>query len=123
MPRKNRSQDSDRMKRVQNADAHGDMLAGDEGLDAAAMPRSQRDDMSATPMHGDELNEDVTAGNRMQSQRSRRTNARANDERYDSAAGFSGQGAQKEGNMEEAEGTGYREPSNTDNTSEENPLS
>jgi hypothetical protein len=123
MPRKNRSQDSDRMERVQNADAHGDMSAGDEGLDAAAMPRSHRDDMSATPMHGDELNEDVTAGNRMQSQRSRRTNARANDERYDSAAGFSGQGAQKEGNMEEAEGTGYREASNTDNSSEENPLS
>jgi hypothetical protein len=123
MPRKNRSQDPDRMERVQNADAHGDMLAGDEGLDAAAMPRSQRDDMSATPMHGDELNEDVTAGNRMQSQRSRRTNARANDERYDSAAAFSGQGAQKEGNMEEAEGTGYRERSNTDNSSEENPLS
>ncbi len=130
MARRNRKTENDRMERVQNADAHGDMSAGDEGVDDPAMSRSHRDDMSATPKHGDglgegrsDMNEDVNAGNRMKSQRSQRTNARANDERYDNAAGFSGQGAQKEGAMEDAEGTGYSDGSNTEHNSRENPLS
>jgi hypothetical protein len=130
MPRKNRKMENDRMDRVQGAGSHGDMHAGDEGVDDPAMSRSHRDDMSATPMHGDQLgegrtdmNQDQGSGNRMQSQRSRRTNQRANDERYDSAEGFSGQGAQKEGAMDEAEGTGYTDGSTTDRNRSENPLS
>ena len=140
MPRKNRKMENERMDRLQGAGSHGDMHAGDEGVDDPAMSRSQRDDMSATPMHGDRLgegqsadasptggeldmNEDVTAGNRMESQRSRRTNARANDERYDNASGFTGRGAQRGGSMEEAEGTGYTEGSTTDDNSRENPVS
>jgi hypothetical protein len=130
MPRKNRKLENERLDRVQSTDSHGDMRAGDEGVDDPAMSRSHRDDMSATPMHGDELregrtdmNEDMSAGNRMESQRSRRTGARANDERFDNAAGFSGQGAQKEGAMEEAEGTGYTDDSNTSRNRRENPLS
>jgi hypothetical protein len=131
MPRKNRKMENERMDRVQSPGSHGDMRAGDEGVDDPAMSRSHRDDMSATPMHGDRLgegrtdmNEDQGSSNRMESQRSRRTGGRANDEQFDNAAGFSGQGAQKEGAMEEAEGTGYTDDaSNTSRNRRENPLS
>lgn len=130
MPRKNHKLENDRMDRVQGAGSHGDMHAGDEGVDDPAMSRTQRDDMSATPMQGDQLGEgradtaeDHGAGNRMESQRSRRTNQRANDERFDNAEGFSGQGAQKEGATDEAEGTGYTNDSTTDRNRSENPLS
>ncbi len=129
MRKKNRGTEDDRMERLGSTGAAGDQSAGDEGLDDPAMSRSHRDDMSATPMHGDRLdagdrdmNEDVSAGNRMQSQRSRRTSKRATDERYDNADSFSGQGGQKEG-AEEAEGTGYTDGSNTERSSRENPLS
>jgi hypothetical protein len=67
------------------------------------------------------MNEDVTAGNRMQSQRSRRTQKRANDERWDNADRFSGKGDQREGSAN-PEGTGYRDRSNTDDSSTGNPL-
>lgn len=95
-----------------------------------------RDDMSTTPSHGDQLgepagmdarpadadsNEDVTGGNRMESQRSRRTGGRANDERWDKAGNFTGKGNQREGS-EHPEGTGYRDGSNTEGSSGENPL-
>ena len=101
MPRKNRKMENDRMDRVQGAGSHGDMRAGDEGLDDSAMSRTHRDDMSATPMHGDSLGEGRT----------------------DDASGFSGQGGQKEGAVEEAEGTGYTDNSNTSRNRPENPLS
>ena len=130
MPRKNRKTENERMDRVKGAGSHGDMRAGDEGLDDSAISRTHRDDMSATPMHGDELVEGRTdqseapsSDNRMESQRSRRTGARANDERFDNADGFSGQGAQMEGTAEEAEGTGYTDDANTSRNRRENPLS
>ena len=130
MPRKNRKIENERMDRVQSTGSHGDMRAGDEGVDDPAMSRSHRDDMSATPMHGDKLgegrtdrNEDQGSGNRMESQRSRRTGARANDERYDNAADFGGQGAQRGNSMENAEGTGYTDDATTSNDESENPLS
>ncbi|HEY0304122.1 MAG TPA: hypothetical protein VGC44_04075 [Longimicrobiales bacterium] len=113
MPRRKRGMQEDRIERVNAHGANGDTRSGDEGLDDPAISRTHRDDMSATPMQGDrltedmELDENMSNGNRQESQRSHRTNQRANDERYDSAAGFSGQGAQMEGSAEEAEGTGY----------------
>jgi hypothetical protein len=94
--------ESDRAERTMSAGSHGDAQAGDEGLDDPAMSRAHRDDMSATPMQGDELE-----SQRMQSQRSERTQQRANDERFDNAEDFSGQGGQKEGADRNAEGTGY----------------
>jgi hypothetical protein len=94
--------ESDRAERTMTAGARGDAQAGDEGLDDPAMSRSHRDDMSATPMQGDKLE-----SQRMQSQRSERTQQRANDERFDNAEEFSGQGGQKEGSDRNAEGTGY----------------
>lgn len=100
MPRRNRKSENDRLERVQGDGSHGDMRAGDEGLDDA-MSRTHRDDMSATPMHGDQIGEGRT----------------------DDASEFSGQGAQKEGDMEEAEGTGYTNDSNTSRNRRENPLS
>ena len=131
--------EADRAERTSSAGAHGDARAGDEGVDDAAMSRVRRDDMSATPMHGDRLagdmsedmNEDISAGNRMsasqrdQSQRSTRTEERANDEEFDNAQDFTGEGGQKEGSHRSGqEGTGYtRERSNTDDSSPGNPLS
>jgi len=94
------------------------------------------DDMSATPKHGDRLanpttdaqdsrdsgmHEDAASANRTESQRSRRTGGRANDERWDEAGNFSGKGNQREG-AEQPEGTGYREGSNTEESADENPL-
>ena len=100
MSRKNRKNEQDRPERVQGAGSHGDMRAGDEGLDDA-MSQNHRDDMSATPMHGDQMGEGRT----------------------DDASDFHGQGAQKEGAMEDAEGTGYTDDSNTSRNRRENPLS
>lgn len=136
MARRKRNMENDRLERMQGSDAHGDTRAGDEGVDDSALSRSHRDDMTSTPRHGDELgegsssepsrsvetdrNEDVTAGNRMQSQRSQRTKGRANDERWDNAESFTGKGNQREGSAR-PEGTGYREGSNTDDSSSENP--
>ena len=130
----NTGMEADRAERTPGAGVHGDRTAGDEGIDDA-MSRTQRDDMSATPMQGDELSADSPdrssgeqGSQREQSQRSQRTNKRANDERFDNAKGFSGQGEQKEGS-EHAEGTGYTEDqntesdSNTDESSRGNPLS
>lgn len=94
--------ESDRAERTQGAGSHGDAQSGDEGVDDPAMSRAHRDDMSATPLQGDELK-----NQRMQSQRSERTQQRANDERFDNAEEFSGQGGQKEGADSKAEGTGY----------------
>lgn len=148
MAKRNKSNE-DRLERVRGAGSHGDAHAGDEGVDDPAMARSHRDDMSTTPQQGDKLgnmeageseqgertNENMAmrGGERSSeresqrdlSQRGRRTGKRANDERYDDASGFSGQGAQRENDMENAEGTGYRgrERSNTDDNSSENPLS
>ena len=112
----NRGMEADRAERTRGAGVHGDGTAGDEGIDDA-MSRTSRDDMSATPMQGDELNESAsdqssgTSGSqRQKSQRSQRTNQRANDERFDNATEFSGQGDQKEGS-DRAEGTGYTDES------------
>lgn len=137
MARRKRNMENDRLERMPGSDAHGDTRAGDEGVDDSALSRSHRDDMTSTPRHGDELdegtssaagraaesdrNEDVTAGNRMQSQRSQRTKGRGNDERWDNAESFTGKGNQREGSAR-PEGTGYRESSNTDDSSSENPL-
>ena len=81
-----------------------------------AMSAAHRDDMTETPMHGDELEPDMMesgSDQSMQSQRGMRTNKRANDERYDDASDFSGRGGQKEGSRQESEsqreGTGYTE--------------
>ena len=104
--------ESDRADRVRSAGARGDAQAGDEGVDDPAMSAAHRDDMTETPMHGDRLREQ---GQRMESQRSRRTNQRANDERFDDASDFSGRGGQKEGSRMGAsrrEGTGYTEDMN-----------
>jgi hypothetical protein len=117
--------EADRADRTRGAGARGDALAGDEGVDDPAMSAGHRDDMTETPLHGDRLRE---SSQRMQSQRSRRTNQRANDERFDEASEFSGRGGQKEGSRRESEsrreGTGYTgsERSNTDDNSSENPL-
>lgn len=125
----------DRMERVRNADAHGDQRAGDEGVDDPAMSRTHRDDMSATRMQGDKLGIGTTSMEDMQasgqgdkqtekSQRSERTNTRANDELYDDATNFTGEGAQKGAGADRAEGTGYtKDDSNTEHSSGENPLS
>ena len=137
MAKRKRNMENDRIDRMHASDAHGDARAGDEGVDDAALSHSHRDDMSATPRHGDvlreertgetsrsasrDMNEDVTAGNRMHSQRSRRTESRANDERWDAADRFSGQGNQQEG-AARPEGTGYRDRSNTDDSASEDPL-
>lgn len=137
MARRKRNMENDRLERMQGSDAHGDTRAGDEGVDDAALSRSHRDNMTSTPRHGDELgegrsaeagrsvetdrNEDVTTGNRMQSQRSQRTRGRANDERWDNAESFSGKGNQREGSAR-PEGTGYRDGSTTDDSSSEDPL-
>lgn len=120
----------DRMERVKSADAHGDQRAGDEGVDDPAMSRTHRDDMSASRMQGDKLGVGPTSVDEMQasdkedntekSQRSERTNARANDELYDDATNFTGQGAQKEGKPGKAEGTGYTKDEQS--SSKENPL-
>src|SRR5687768_340000 len=130
MARKNRSREmEDRMERMPTeTDSHGDQSAGDEGVDDPAMSATHRDDMTETPMHGDRLGEgdntdaslplesdemmdaqDRTneSGQRMQSQRSERTEERSNDEKWDDASDFSGRGSQKEGSDEAAEGTGY----------------
>jgi hypothetical protein len=144
MAKRNKSND-ERLERVRGAGSHGDARAGDEGVDDPAMSRSHRDDMSTMPNHGDKLgrtNDDVSehgertnenmatrsredSAQREMSQRGQRTGQRANDERFDDASGFSGQGAQRENDMENAEGTGYRgrERSNTDDSSAGNPLS
>ena len=130
----NTGMEADRAERTPGAGVHGDRTAGDEGIDDA-MSRTQRDDMSATPMHGDELSgsspersSSESGTQQEQSQRSQRTNKRANDEEFDNAREFSGQGEQKEGS-EHAEGTGYthdqsKKPkeSNTDESSRGNPL-
>ena len=111
------SLESDHSERVMRGGARGDANAGDEGLDDPAMSRAHRDDMSATRMQGDKLNrspERMTelseeSEQRKVSQRSQRTEERANDERFDNAEDFSGQGSQKEGSDRNAEGTGYTE--------------
>lgn len=122
--------EADRAERIRTPGTHGDTRAGDEGVDDTAMSRTQRDDMSGTPRHGDRLAGEQTNENmstrqrnestqREKSQRSGRTGQRANDERFDDASGFSGQGAQRENPMENAEGTGYRgrERSSSDESS------
>ncbi|HET9441422.1 MAG TPA: hypothetical protein VFO52_14695 [Longimicrobiales bacterium] len=121
--------EGDRAERIRTAGTHGDARAGDEGVDDPAMSGTQRDDMSSTPPHGDRpagegTNEKMSARQRGESsqheksQRSGRTGQRANDERFDDASGFGGQGAQRENAMENAEGTGYRgrENSNSDDS-------
>jgi hypothetical protein len=112
--------ENDRAERTMSAGSHGDAQAGDEGLDDPAISRAHRDDMSASGMHGDKL----TDSQRAMSQRSRRTNQRANDERFDNADDFSGQGAQRGNDVEDAEGTGYTGPerANTDDSDSNNPL-
>ena len=123
MARKKRSMEDDRLDRVRSTGANGDASAGDEGVDDPAMSRTRRDDMSTTPRHGDELeeasnrdmNEDVGSDNRMQSQRSRRTRGRANDERWDNADDFTGKGNQREGSSR-PEGTGYRDADSSEDT-------
>ena len=81
---------------------HGDNKAGDEGVDDPAFTETQRE----------------------KSQRSHRTEKRANDERFDDASDFGGQGAQRGHDMDEAEGTGYRgrDKSDTEDSAPENPL-
>jgi hypothetical protein len=105
--------ETDRAERMRGAGARGDALAGDEGVDDPALSTAHRDDMTETPRHGDRLRE---SSQRMASQRSRRTNQRANDERFDAASEFSGRGGQKEGSRQESEsqreGTGYTEDIN-----------
>ena len=112
-----RGMENDRAERVMSAGSRGDANAGDEGLDDPALSRAHRDDMSASRMQGDKLNrssERMTETSeesvqRQASQRSQRTEERANDERFDNAEDFSGQGSQKEGSDRNAEGTGYTE--------------
>lgn len=124
--------ETDRAERTMSAGSHGDAQAGDEGVDDPAMSRAHRDDMSTTRMHGDKLGvgnrESMSAsegGQREESQRSNRTEKRANDEKFDNAEDFTGRGAQKEGSGDSAEGTGYTKDrtSNTDDNSAGNPLS
>lgn len=88
-------------ERVGGAGTHGDARAGDEGVDD---PETMRG--------GERTNENMAR-------------KRTNDERFDDASDFGGQGAQRGHDMEKAEGTGYRgrERSNTDDNSEANPLS
>jgi hypothetical protein len=140
-----RGMENDRAERTMSAGTHGDAQAGDEGLDDPAMSRAHRDDMSATRMHGDKLgagqstdalssldseeamsanDRSAQSGQQEKSQRSNRTGKRANDERYDNAEGFSGQGGQRENSDRNAEGTGYTgdDDSNTDDSSAGNPL-
>jgi hypothetical protein len=106
-----------RAERTRSAGAHGDAQAGDEGVDDPSMSRTHRDDMSTTPAHGDRLKSSEKSSQRDASQRSRRTEGRANDERFDNATDFGGQGGQKEGPSEEAEGTGYTDDSETSSRS------
>jgi hypothetical protein len=114
--------ETDRAERVMSAGSHGDAQAGDEGLDDPALSRGHRDDMTSQPMHGDSLrrgSEELAeesesesleeSDQRMASQRSQRTDKRANDERFDNADDFNGRGGQKEGSDQNAEGTGYTE--------------
>jgi hypothetical protein len=98
-----------RAERTPSEGTQGDQRSGDEGVDDPALSRMHRDDMSTTPAQGDGLDSGQSSGQRDESQRSQRTQQRANDERFDDASGFSGQGGQKEGEFEEAEGTGYTE--------------
>jgi hypothetical protein len=101
MPRRNRGTEDDRMERIKTPGSNGDMRAGDEGLDDPATSRTHRDDMTTTPGHGDKMGEGRT----------------------DDASDFSGQGGQKEGAEEEAEGTGYTGDSARRQNRRENPLS
>ena len=114
--------ETDRAERVMSAGSHGDAQSGDEGLDDPALSRGHRDDMSREPMHGDSLrrgSEELTeesesesleeSEQRMASQRSQRTDKRANDERFDNATDFNGRASQKEGSDRQGEGTGYTE--------------
>jgi hypothetical protein len=100
-----------RKKRPDRIPSKEDSRVGAEGIEDPAMSAVEPDDMTETPMQGDELGE----SQREQSQRSMRTNQRANDESWDDASEFSGRGGQKEGMRESEsmpEGTGYTEDRN-----------
>jgi hypothetical protein len=103
---------NDRSNRSEQTDSQMERNGQSEPLDDSAMSRTHRDDMSTTPAQGDDLSERESSSQREESQRGRRTQQRANDERFDDASEFSGQGGQKEGESEDAEGTGYTEDSN-----------
>ena len=102
---------NDRSNQSERTDSQMERISQSEPLDDSAMARTHRDDMSATPAQGDRLSERASSSQREQAQRSERTQQRANDERFDDASEFSGQGGQKEGESEDAEGTGYTEDS------------
>jgi hypothetical protein len=108
-----------RNKRADRIPSKEDKRAGAEGIEDPAMSEVERDDMTETPMQGDELEEgrsmESEPSQREQSQRSMRTNQLSNDESWDDASEFSGRGGQKEGMRESEsmpEGTGYTEDRN-----------
>jgi hypothetical protein len=95
MPRRNRRTENERDEPMQNND-----------LDDAAISRGHRDDMRATPAHGDRLDEQF--------------NENEDASENEDSSSFSGQGAQKEGSVEDAEGTGYTGRSNAEQDTREN---